>query len=39
MGVMSYAPTLLLSGDIKDKGLSLNPDLVVINVDMSDFQK
>ena len=37
MGVMSYAPTLYYR-EIKDKGLPLNPDLVVINVDMSDFQ-
>ena len=37
MGVMSYAPALYYR-EIKDKGLPLNPDLVIVNVDMSDFQ-
>ncbi|GEM_PF-5464568 len=37
MGVMSYAPAVYFRV-IKDKGLPLNPDLVIVNVDMSDFQ-
>jgi len=37
MGVMSYAPAVYYRM-IKDKGLPLNPDLVIVNVDMSDFQ-
>ena len=37
MGVMSYSPVVYYRV-IKDKGLPLNPDLVIINVDMSDFQ-
>lgn len=37
MGVMSYAPEIYYRV-IKDKGLPLNPDLVIANVDMSDFQ-
>jgi lysophospholipase L1-like esterase len=37
MGVMSYAPAVYYRV-IKDKGLPLNPDLVMVNVDMSDFQ-
>ncbi|MBI5357138.1 SGNH/GDSL hydrolase family protein [Candidatus Collierbacteria bacterium] len=37
MGVMSYAPAIYYR-IIKDKGLPLNPDLVIVNVDMSDYQ-
>lgn len=37
MGVMSYSPAVYYRV-IKDKGLPLNPDLVIVNVDMSDFQ-
>ena len=37
MGVMSYAPAVYYRV-IKDKGFPLNPDLVIVNVDMSDFQ-
>ena len=37
MGVMSYAPAIYYRV-IKDKGLPLNPDMVIVNVDMSDFQ-
>lgn len=37
MGVMSYAPEIYYRA-IKDKGLPLDPDLVIVNVDMSDFQ-
>src|SRR3990167_11163627 len=37
MGVMSYAPAVYYRV-IQDKGLPLNPDLVIVNVDMSDYQ-
>lgn len=37
MGVMSYAPAIYYR-IIKDKGLPLSPDLIIVNVDMSDFQ-
>ena len=37
MGVMSYSPEIYFRV-IKDRGLSLDPDLVIVNVDMSDFQ-
>ncbi len=37
MGVMSYSP-IIYKRVIEDKGLPLDPDLVVVAVDMSDFQ-
>lgn len=37
MGVMSYSP-IIYQRVIGDKGLLLNPDLVIVAVDMSDFQ-
>lgn len=37
MGVMSYSP-IIYRRVIEDKGLPLNPDLVIVAVDMSDFQ-
>lgn len=37
MGVMSYSP-IIYQRVIEDKGLPLNPDLVIVAVDMSDFQ-
>jgi len=37
MGVMSYSP-IIYQRVIEDKGLPLDPDLVIVAVDMSDFQ-
>lgn len=37
MGVMSYSP-IIYRRVLEDKGLPLNPDLVIIAVDMSDWQ-
>lgn len=37
MGVMSYSP-VIYQRVIEDKGLPLDPDLVIVAVDMSDFQ-